>query len=156
MDSINIIFVGRKAMELIMAYSANQTKISYKTGDLATFTEIPYLMEIPELGGAPEKIDVTVLSDTVKKYIPGIKDYGDLVFKFLYDNSDENANYRILKGMDDTGTTATFKIEYPDGTAHQFDAIPSVKLDAGTINGALTFSSTMLLQSDIEITNPTA
>ena len=139
-----------------MAYSANQTKISYKTGSVSTFTEIEYLMEIPELGGAPEKIDVTTLSDTAKKYIPGIKDYGDLVFKFLYDNTGETANYRILKGLDDAGTTAAFKIEYPDGTAHQFDAIPSVKLDAGAINGALTFSATMLLQSDIEITNPTA
>ena len=139
-----------------MPYSANQTKMSYKTVGASVFTEIPYLMEIPELGGAPEKIDVTTLSDTAKKYIPGIKDYGDLVFKFLYDNASVTANYRVLKGLDDAGTTATFQIDYPDGTAHQFDAIPSVKLDAGTINGALTFSATMLLQSDIEITNPTA
>ena len=138
-----------------MAYSANQTKLSYKTSG-TSFTELLYLMEVPELGGAPEKIDVTTLSDKTKKYIPGIKDYGDLVFKFLYDNTDENANYRVLKGLDDAGTTATFKIDYPDGTAHQFSAIPSVKLDAGAINGALTFSATMLLQSDIEITNPSA
>lgn len=137
-----------------MAYSANQTKLSYKTSG-TTFTEILYLMEVPEFGGAPEKIDVTTLSDKAKKYIPGIKDYGDLVFKFLYDNTDASSNYRVLKGMDDAGTTATFQLEYPDGTAHQFAAIPSVKLDAGTINGALTFSSTMLLQSDIEVTNPT-
>lgn len=139
-----------------MAYSANQTKISYKSGSTATFTDIPFLMEVPEFGGTPEKIDVTVLSDTTKKYIPGMKDFGDLVFRFLYDNASENANYRVLKGLDDGGTVATFKIEYPDGTAHQFDAIPSVKMDAGAVNGALTFSVTMMLQSDIEITNPTA
>ena len=139
-----------------MAYSANQTKISYKSGSATTFTELPYLMEIPELGGAPEKIDVTTLSDKTKKYIPGIKDYGDLVFKFLYDNETATSNYRVLKGLDDNETKATFKIEYPDGTAHEFDAIPSVKLDSGAINGALTFSATMLLQSDIEITNPSA
>lgn len=139
-----------------MAYSANQTKLSYKTGSVSAFTEIPYLMELPELGGAPEKIDVTTLSDTSKKYIPGIKDYGDLVFKFLYENKDTTSNYRVLKGLDEDGTTATFKIDYPDGTSHQFDAIPSVKLDAGAINGALTFSATMMLQSDIEISNPEA
>ena len=138
-----------------MAYSANNTKISYKVGS-GTFAEIPYLMEVPELGGAPEKIDITTLGDSVKRYIPGIKEFGDLVFKFLYDNGSATANYRILKDMDDKGTTATFKIDYPDGTAHQFDAIPSVKLDAGTINGALTFSATMMLQGDIVTTNPTA
>ena len=81
--------------------SANKTKISYKKGASSTFTELPDLMEVPEFGGAPEKIDVTVLSDTVKKYVPGIKDLGDLVFKFLYDNSSETSNYRVLKAMDD-------------------------------------------------------
>ena len=137
--------------------TANNTKISYKSGaEAATFTELEYLMEVPEFGGAPEKIDVTTLADKVKQYVPGTKDLGDLVFKFLYDNSSESANYRVLKKMEDDGTAATFKIEYPDGTAHQFDAIPSVKMDAGTLNGALTFSATMVLQSDITVTNPTA
>ena len=136
--------------------SANSTKISYKTGsdDSAVFKELEFLMEVPEFGGAPEKIDVTVLSDKVKRFVPGTVDLGDLVFKFLYDNSSETANYRVLKKMEDDGTAATFKIEYPDGTAHQFDAIPSVKMDAGTLNGALTFSATMVLQSDIKVTNP--
>lgn len=138
-----------------MPYSANQTKLSYRTGE-NTFVEIEHLMEIPELGGTPEKIDVTTLSDKVKKYIPGTKDYGDLVFKLLYDNANDSANYRVLKGMDDAGTTATFKLAYPDGTAHQFNAVPSVKLDAGAINGALTFSVTMILSSDIETINPAA
>ena len=136
--------------------SVNNTKISYKADSASTFTEIPFLMEIPELGGAPEKIDVTVLSDKVKKYVPGIKDLGDLVFKFLYDNSTATSNFRVLKGLDDAGTSAVFKVEYPDETAHQFTAIPSVKIDAGTVNGALTFTATMVLQSDITVTNPSA
>jgi len=137
-----------------MPYSANQTKFSYKESGNA-FIEIPYLMEVPEFGGAPEKIDVTTLGDSVKKYIPGIKDYGDLVFKFLYDNSTATSNFRVLKKLEDAGATAAFQIQYPDNTAHQFDAIPSVKMDAGAVNGALTFSVSMLLQSDIKITNPT-
>ena len=136
-----------------MPYSANQTSFSYKVSG-NTFIEIPHLMEVPEFGGAPEKIDVTTLGDSVKKYIPGIKDYGDLVFKFLYDNSDVTSNFRVLKRLEDAGATAAFQIRYPDQTAHRFDAIPSVKMDAGAINGALTFSVTMLLQSDIAVINP--
>ena len=135
--------------------SANNTKMYYKTtGEQADFVELEYLMEVPEFGGAPEKVDVTVLSDAVKKYVPGIVDLGDLVFKFLYDNSTATSNYRVLKGMQDAGAAASFKIEYPDGTAHQFDAVPAVKMDAGAVNGALTFSATMVLQSDITVTNP--
>ena len=134
--------------------SANNTKLSYKNGSVADFVELEYLMEVPEFGGTPEKIDVTVLSDKTKHYVPGINDLGDLVFKFLYDNSSETANYRVLKGLADNGASATFKLEYPDGTAHQFDAVPAVKMDSGAINGALTFSATMMLQSDITVSNP--
>jgi len=139
-----------------MAYSANKTKLLYSFSG-SSYDEIKLLMEVPELGGAPEKIDVTTLSDSSKKYIPGIKDYGDLVFKFLYDNTSTTANYGILKYLEDNAqpdNPASFKIEYPDGTAHVFDAIPSVKLDAGAINGALTFSATMMLLNDIETINP--
>lgn len=137
-----------------MPYSANATKFYSKVGEAAEYTEIPYLMEVPEFGGTPEKIDVTVLSDTTKKYLPGIKDLGDLVFKFLYDNESATSNYRVLSGYAAENTTVSFKLEYPDGTAHLFDAIPAVKMDAGAINGALTFSVTMMLQSDVTVTNP--
>ena len=136
-----------------MAFSANQTKIFHRTGG-TTFVEIPHLMEVPELGSTPEKIDVTTLSDTSKRYIPGIKDFGDLVFKFLYDNSTAGANYRVLKNMENAGLAVPFQIRYPDGTTHTFEAVPAVAMDAGTINGALTFSATMMLQSDITVANP--
>ena len=138
-----------------MAHSANLTKLSYRVGS-AAFEEIPHLIEVPELGGTPEKIDVTTLADKFKRYIPGIIEYADLVFKFFFDNENEDANFRLFRGLADNNTTATFKVEYPDGTAHQFDAIPSVKIEPATINGALTLNVTMLLQSDIEVINPTA
>ena len=131
-------------------YSANGTKLTYGT----TNTEIPFLMEVPEFGGTPEKIDVTVLSDTAKSFVPGIKDYGDLVFKFLYDNSSETANYRVLKAQEEAGVPVVYKLTYPDNTSHTFTAIPAVKMDAGTVNGALTFSCTMALQGDVSVVNP--
>ena len=144
-----------------MPYTANKTKLYLFSGNLlkddnieipalTENDEIEFLMEVPELGGVPEKIDVTTLSYTSKKYIPGIKDYGDLVFKFLYDTD----NYSNFKAMEDNETIATFVILYPDKTAHAFAAIPSVKIDAGAINGALTFSATMILRSDIATIDP--
>lgn len=133
-------------------YTANGTKLMHKVD--STYTEIPLLMEVPEFGGTPEKIDVTALGDTVKSYVNGIKDYGDLVFKFLYDNTAETGNYRILKGYEDAKTAVEFQLTYPDGTGHQFTAIPAVKMDAGAVNGALTFSCTMTLQSDITLVDP--
>ena len=130
------------------------TTLSYKTGSGGTFKEIDLLMEVPEMGGDPEKVEVTTLKDSVKKYIPGIRDLGDLAFKFLYDNSGATSNYRVLRGLQEANEIATFKVEYPDGTAHQFDAYVNVKMDSAAVNAAMTFTASMSLQSDIDVTNP--
>jgi len=134
---------------------SKDTKLLYKTNGMSDFTEIDLLMEVPELGGDPEKVDVTTLKDSVRKYISGVRDLGDLQFKFLYDNSGPTSNYRILRGLQENNELATFKVEYPDGTGHEFDAYVSVKMDSGTVNAALTFTATMFLQSEITVTNPT-
>lgn len=134
--------------------SFNEAKISYKEGTGSDFTEIDLLMEVPELGGDPEKIDVTTLNDKNKKYIPGISDLGDLAFVFLFDNSSETSNYRVLKNLQDNNTLATFKLEYPDGSGHTFDAYVNVKIAGGGVNAAKTFTANMFLQSEITDVNP--
>lgn len=131
-----------------------ETKLLYKANEMTEFEEIDLLMEVPELGGDPEQIDVTTLKDGVRKYIPGVKDLGDLTFNFLYDNSGPNSNYRVLRGLQQNNTLATYKVEYPDGTAHQFDAYVNVKMDAAAVNAALTFTASFSLQSDITTTDP--
>ena len=137
------------------AMSSNNTKMYYQAAEEGEFIELEGLMEVPEFGGTPEKIDVTTLSDTIKKYVNGVVDMGDLVFKFLYDNSSAASNYRVLRGFQDSGKAVPFKLTYPDGTSHEFTAQPAVKMDSTAVNGALTFSCAMTLQSDLTITNPT-
>jgi hypothetical protein len=130
---------------------SKDTTLSYKL--LLVFVEITLLMEVPEMGGDPEKVDVTTLADGVKRSIPGVKDLGDLTFKFLYDNESATSNYRVLKGLEDTATE--FQLEYPDGTTHTFTAFVNVKMDSAAVNAALTFTANMNLQSDIVVVNPT-
>ncbi|WFR60869.1 phage tail tube protein [Paenibacillus amylolyticus] len=131
------------------------TTLSYKaTTGSSTYTEIGELMEVPELGGDPEQVEVTTLNDGTRRYIQGIKDLGDLTFAFLYDNSGPTANFRILKGIQESGETKEFRVEYPDGTTHDFSAQVSVKMDAAAVNAALTFTAAFYLQSEIEITDP--
>lgn len=128
------------------------TELQLKSG--STYTRIDYLMEVPELGGDPEQVEVTTLQDGVKKYIPGIQDPGDLAFKFLYDNETATSNFRVLKALQDAGTIGEFKIVYPDDTEWAFSAYVNVKMDSAAVNAALTFTANMNLQSDFAITNP--
>lgn len=128
--------------------------LSYKKD--AAYIVIPNLQECPELGGTAEKVDVTTLADGNMKYINGVKDFGDLAFKFLYDNSGAESNYRIVRGIEETGGVADWKVTFPDGTEFIFSGEVTTAIDSAAVNAALTFTANVTLNSDIEVTNPKA
>lgn len=104
------------------------------------------LMEIPEIGNnAPEKIDVTVLTDSVKRSISGLGDSAqDLAFKFLYEEE------QFLE-LDALKTTQDWEVAIPGGDVKAtFTGTPSVKLGSAAPNGALTYTLTVSVESAIE------
>lgn len=109
-----------------------------------SLTALTNLMEIPEIGnGAKEKIETTTLADNVKTYIAGLGDSGqDLAFKFLY----EKEQFETLMAID---ATQNWKVAMPDGIAATFTGTPSVKFDAASPNNALTYTLTVLVESEI-------
>lgn len=118
-------------------------KLSYKaSGD--TYTELTNLMEIPEIGnGEKEMIDVTVLTDDVKKSIAGLGDSSQtLAFKFLY----VKEQFTTLSALDDS---TSWKVEMPDGVSATFDGTPSVKFDSAAPNAALTYTLSIGVESKI-------
>lgn len=133
--------------------------ISYLNG--ATPVELTDLQEVPELGGTVDKVEVTTLADSAKRYINGIKDYGDLEFKFLYDNSLANSSYRVLRGFEEAGSLETYVVELPDslgnsGTTFTFSGYVTTKLDSVGVSAPLTFTASIALNSDITVANPVA
>ena len=54
------------------------TKLQYADTKAGTYKTLYGLQSTPDMGGDPEKVDVTNLADGAKRYIPGVKDYGDL------------------------------------------------------------------------------
>lgn len=121
--------------------------LSYKEDVLAG------LQSIPDMGGSPEKVEVTTFEDSAKRYIAGLKDYGDLDFKFLYENG-ESSSFRKLKAAELAGTIDPYKVAFPDGTTFGFKASVAVKVDSQEPNNAFTFTATLTLNSDIDVTNP--
>lgn len=107
-------------------------------------TPLTNLMEIPEIGnGAKEKIETTTLADNVKTYIAGLGDSGqDLAFKFLYEKEQFNTLMAIK-------TTQHWKVSMPDGISATFTGTPSVRFDAASPNSALTYTLTVLVESEI-------
>ena len=128
--------------------------LGYSKGSPDTYTVIPNLQSCPNLGGAAEKVDVTTLADGNYKYINGIKDFGDLAFKFLYDNEKATSNFRILRGLEESGKVVEWKVEFPDGTAFAFSGECSVAPSDGSVGGYIAFTLNISLNSDITVTNP--
>ena len=123
--------------------------LSYKKD--SSYEVLDGLMEVPSLGGTPDKVEVTTLADASRRYIKGLKDYGDLAFKFLYDNEKATSNFRILE---ESGKVVEWKVEFPDGTAFAFSGECSVAPSDGSVGGYIAFTLNISLNSDIAVTNP--
>ena len=105
--------------------------------------ELTNLMEIPELGGTAESIEVTTLADVAHMYTDGIKNYGDsLAFKFLY----EKEQFTTLNALEGS---QSWKVKLPDGATCSFGGTGSVKLDGVGVNAALTY--TLSIKPDSEM-----
>lgn len=102
------------------------------------------LQEIAELGNnAPEKVDITVLSDEAKKSMDGLRDTAqDLAFKFLY----EKAQFNKLAALNGS---RGWIVTLPDNTTATFTATASVKLDSAGVGAALTYTLTLSVTSEI-------
>lgn len=124
--------------------------LGYKKDGAETKT-LTNLQEIPELGNnAPEKVDITVLSDDAKKSITGLSDTAqDLAFKFLY----EKAQFSELSQL--TGSHI-WVVTLPDGETATFTATPSVKLAGAGVSAALSYTLSLSVESLIEFASAKA
>lgn len=105
--------------------------------------ELTNLMEIADLGGDSEAIEITTLADAAHMYTDGIKNYGDsLGFKFLY----EKEQFTTLNGLKES---QSWKVTLPDGATCTFGGTCSVKLDGVGVNAALTY--TLSIKPDSEM-----
>lgn len=139
-------------MALVPGLLTKDITLSYKKN--STYEVLDGLQEVPSLGGTPDKVEVTTLADASRRYIKGIKDYGDLTFKFLYQNDTETSNFRVLRGLEESGKIVEWKVDFPDGTGFAFSGECTVAPSDGAVNGAITFNLTISLNSDITVTNP--
>lgn len=135
---------------------ANGAKLSYdKTNKGASYTDLPGLKKIPDMGIEKEKVENTSLDDKTKIYELGIGDPGDLEYTFKYDNSKSTSTYRLMRELEESGDTAMFKETLKDGTTTTFSGQVTVKRAGGGVNDAIEFTVAIALQSELKIADPT-
>ncbi len=67
-----------------------------KKGTTGDWTKLIDIKEFPDLGGAPEMIEITTLSDDMQTYIAGIQSLDGLSFSANYDVTD----FKTLKALE--------------------------------------------------------
>lgn len=93
------------------------------TGD--TYSKLIDIKDFPDLGGAPEMLETTTLSDNMQTYIPGIQSLDALEFTANYTKTD----FTTLKAMEGTekdfavwfGGTESGGVLTPDGSDGKFE-----------------------------------
>lgn len=129
---------------------ANGATLGIKSSSSGTtYTNLPGLKEIPELGVDPEKVENTTLTDKVKKYEMGIGDPGDMQYVFKYSNSAASDAWRILRGYEKAGTLGYFKETLKDGTETTFSGYVALKRGGAGVNGVIDFTLAIALQSEL-------
>jgi hypothetical protein len=119
-----------------MATISKGITLGYDVSGSAAFILLDNLMEIPELGGDVESIEITTLADSAHMYTDGIRNYGDsLTFKFLY----EQEQFQTLNNLKADGGVM-WEVRLPQGESCTFFGNCSVKLDGVGVNAALTYT----------------
>lgn len=105
-----------------MATSSYKTFLMHK--DSETWKKLIDIKDFPDLGGAPEMLETTTLSDYMQTYISGIQTLDALEFVANYDLTE----YKTLKAMEGTskeyavwfGGTETKGVVTPTGDQGKF------------------------------------
>ena len=96
-----------------MAISTYGIQLMYKSGEASTYSKLIDIKDFPDLGGAPEMLETTTLSDNMQTYIPGIQSLDALEFTANYTLAD----FKKIKAMEgkDTAFAVWFGAEGADG-----------------------------------------
>ena len=91
----------------------------------STYQKLVDIKDFPDLGGAPEMLETTTLSDKMQTYIPGIQSLDALEFTANYTKTDfttlkalegQEKEFAVWFGASNSGGTLT-----PDGSDGKFE-----------------------------------
>lgn len=123
-----------------MAISTYKVFLMKKGTEPDTYEKLVDIKEFPDLGGEPEMLETTTLSDNMQTYIAGIQSLDGLSFTANYDMTDFQ-KLKALEGKTDSyavwfGGTESGGVVTPDGSngKFEFDGQLSVYPVGGGVN----------------------
>ncbi len=119
------------------------------SGQSATYSKLIDIKDFPDLGGSPELLETTTLSDGAQTYIPGIQSQEALEFNANYTKAD----YTTLKALEGTelelavwfGGTVSGGVATPTGSDGKFEfkGYLTVNVTGGGVNEVVGMTITI-------------
>jgi hypothetical protein len=129
-----------------MAISTYGITLMHKaTGD--TYEKLIDIKDFPDLGGAPEMLETTTLSDSMQTYIEGIQSSDALEFTANYTKEDYT-KCNALKGKKE-GYAVYFGEEGVEGI-FEFDGYLSARVNGGGVNEVVGMTISIAPASEIK------
>ena len=123
-----------------MASSTYKTYLMYKASGASDYTKLVDIKDYPDLGGAPEMLETTTLSDSMQTYTAGIQSLDAMTFSCNYSKADYETIKALEQNTSDTdfaiyfgGTETSGKITTPDDK-FTFKGKISVFVTGGGVN----------------------
>ena len=114
-----------------MAINTYGISLMYKAASSSEYTKLIDIKDFPDLGGAPEMLETTTLSDSMQTYIEGIQSSDALEFSANYTREDY-AKCTALKGTK-TPFAVYFGTEGENGI-FEFEGYLSARVNGGGVN----------------------
>lgn len=135
--------------------STYKTFLMSSSNSGSSYSKLIDIKDFPDLGGTPEMIDVTTLSDKMQKFVLGVQSNEGLTFTANYDKSaytsikaleGSNQYYAVWFGGTESGGVVT-----PDGSEGKFSfqGELSVFVAGAGVNAARDMSITIAPSTEI-------
>lgn len=139
-----------------MARSTYKTFLMYNSGTGSSYQKLVDIKDYPDLGGEPEMIETTTLSDKMHTYVEGVQSLDGLTFTANYDKTDyakvkalegSEHDFAVWFGGDGEGENLT-----PTGVEgkFKFSGTISVYVSGGGVNEATNMNITIAPSTVIE------
>ena len=134
--------------------STYKTFLMSSSNSGSSYSKLIDIKEFPDLGGTPEMIDVTTLSDKMQKFVMGVQSNEGLTFTANYDK----ASYAALQALTGNqyyavwfGGTESGGVVTPDGSEGKFSfqGELSVFVAGAGVNAARDMSITIAPSTEI-------
>ena len=122
----------------------NTTLFSGATAE--TLTELIEIKDFPTLGGKPDKIETTTLSDEAETSIPGVKSQDDLEFTYNYTKAD----YTTIKERE--STDKFYEVRLSDGSVFAFGGEHRTWVEGAGVNDVVEGKLSITPSTEVALT----